>query len=410
MAVEVLIPKWGLTMEEGLIAQWLKHEGEHVEKGEPILEVETDKIINEVEAPESGILARILYPAGSTVPVSQVIAIITAPGEPVPEIVIPGQAVSETAAPAEAALETPIPPAPPAPAPEGRVRANPVAKKLAKAHGLDLTTIQGSGRNGTITKADVERALAAPSPSPAPAPAESKAGEELVKHDRIRLLIARNTTRSIQTIPHVTTWHEVNMASVLAHRKWHKKEFAEAGVNLTLSAYLIKATVAGLKAVPEANSSWTDEGLIIKHYYNIGLAVALPGGGLVVPVIKDVEPMSLLDVARAINDLAERARESKFKLEELQEGTFTVSNYGTSGSRFQTPIISGGQAGILGTGAVQKRPVVVSQGHALEENRGDTLAILPMLTLAFSYDHRILDGALADPVCLAIKQALENWE
>ena len=120
--------------------------------------------------------------------------------------------------------------------------------------------------------------------------------------------------------------------------------------------------------------------------------------------------MSLLDVARAINDLAERARESKLKLEELQEGTFTVSNYGTSGSRFQTPIISGGQAGILGTGAVQKRPVVVSQGHALEENRGDTLAILPMLTLAFSYDHRILDGALADSACLAIKHALENWE
>ena len=410
MAVEIVMPKWGLSMQEGLIAQWLKHEGDEVEKGEIIVEVETEKITSGIEAPESGILARIFYPVGSTVLVSQIIAIITEPGEPVPEIVAPSDGVSEAHAPAESAIETPAQPALPAPAREGSVRAMPVARRMAKKHGLDLAAIQGSGPRGTISKSDVEKALVSASRSSAPASTELKPGEKLVKLNRIRLLTARNVARSFQTIPHVTTWHEVNMARVLAHRKAHKKEYAESGVNLTVTAYLIKATVAGLRAVPEANSTWTDDGLIIRHYYNIGMAVAIPGGGLIVPVIKGVEGMRLFEAARAVNDLSERAREKKLKLEELQEGTFTVSNYGTSGSRFQTPIINGAQAGILGTGAVQKRPLVVSQGHPLEENTGDYLAFLPMLTLALSYDHRILDGAMADAVCVAIKEALENWE
>jgi 2-oxoglutarate dehydrogenase E2 component (dihydrolipoamide succinyltransferase) len=231
-----------------------------------------------------------------------------------------------------------------------------------------------------------------------------------VPHSRNRLLTARATARAAQTIPHVTTWWDVNMATVLAHRKAHKDEFAAQGVNLTVTAYLLKATVAGLKAVPQANSTWTDEGLILKRTYNIGMAVALAGGGLIVPVIKNVDDLSLLGVARAVNEVAERGRAGKLRLDELQDGTLTVTNYGTSGSRFQTPIIVEGQAGILGAGAIEKRAVVVSQGSPLEANVGDYLAFLPMLTLGFSYDHRILDGATADAFCAAVKKELEGWK
>lgn len=168
--------------------------------------------------------------------------------------------------------------------------------------------------------------------------------------------------------------------------------------------------------MPAANSSWTDEGVIIKHYYNIGVAVALPAdpktglGGLIVPVIKNADDLSLIGVARAVNDVAQRARANNLKADELQGGTFTITNYGTSGSRFQTPVIAGGEAGILGVGAIGKRPVVVSNGHPLDPNVGDFLAFLPMLTLGFSYDHRILDGATADAFCAKVKEALEGWK
>ena len=352
------------------------------------------------------------------------------------------------------------PPATPQPLPGDLADAAPlVVRRLAAENNLNLRALAGDRPLSTLTKYDVLSAIAsreagkpmtvapralpdalptsapsvltpapavatpatpsAPAPAPAPeppapaplakSPVQLKPGEEFIPHSRNRLLTARVTARAAQTIPHVTTWWDVNMARVLAHRKAHKDEFAAAGVNLTVTTYLIKAAVAGLKAVPAANSAWTDEGLILKRYYNIGMAVALPGGGLIVPVIKNVDDLSLMGVARAVNDLAERARANKLKLEELQDCSFTVTNYGTSGSRFQTPIIVEGQAGILGVGAIEKRAVVVSQGHPLEANTGDYLAFLPMLTLGFSYDHRILDGATADAVCAAIKDVLENW-
>lgn len=261
---------------------------------------------------------------------------------------------------------------------------------------------------------------AAPQPAatsatpPAPVPTEMGAGEELVKHTRMRQLIARNTAQSAFSAPHVTTMWDVNMAAVLAHRKAHKNEFAAAGVNLTVTAYLVQAIVAGLKAVPAANASYTDEGVTLKRYYNIGLAVALPMdknglGGLIVPVIKHAEDLNLQGIARAVNELAEKARTNNLRPDDLQGGTFTLSNYGTSGSIFQTPVIVQPQAGILGVGAIEKRPVVVSQGHPLEANTGDYLAFLPMTTLGFSYDHRVLDGATADAFCAAVKSALENW-
>lgn len=246
------------------------------------------------------------------------------------------------------------------------------------------------------------------------APVEAGEGEELVEHTRMRQIIARNMRESAFTAPHVTTMWDVNMSAILAHRKAHKAEFEAQGVNLTVTAYLAMATVAALKAVPAANSKYTEEGLLIRRYINLGMAVALPQdeyglGGLIVPVIKNAGDLNLMGMARAVNDLANRARNNKLLPEDLQGGTFTLTNYGTSGSRFQTPIIAQGQAGILGVGAIEKRAVVISQGHPLEANTGDYLSFQPMTTLGFSYDHRVLDGASADVYCQAVKEALENW-
>lgn len=250
-------------------------------------------------------------------------------------------------------------------------------------------------------------------PEAKPAPSAG-AGEELVKHSRMRQAVARNTAASAFTAPHVTTMWDVNMAAVMAHRKANKNEFAAAGVNLTLTAYFVEAILAGLKAVPAANATWTDEGVIIKRYYNIGMAVALPQdqygmGGLIVPVIKHAGDLNLMGIARAVNELADKARKNQLRAEDLADGTFTISNYGTSGSRFQTPVIVQPQVGILGVGAIEKRPIVVSQGHPLEANTGDYLTFQPMTTLGFSYDHRVLDGATADAFCAAVKEALESY-
>lgn len=251
-------------------------------------------------------------------------------------------------------------------------------------------------------------------PAPAPAPAALKPGEELVKHSRMRAAVARNTAQSLFTAPHVTTMWDVDMSAVLAHRAAHKKEFAAAGVNLTLTAYFFAAAVAALRAVPAANATWTDEGVIIKRYYNIGMAVALPVdqygmGGLIVPVIRDAGGLNLQGLARAINETADKARAGQLTQNDLAEGTFTISNYGTSGSRFQTPVIVQPQVGILGVGAIEKRPVVVSAASPLEPNAGDSLSFRPMMTLGFSYDHRVLDGATADNFCAAVKKALEGY-
>ena len=251
-------------------------------------------------------------------------------------------------------------------------------------------------------------------PKEAAAPVQAGANEELVRHTRMRQAIARNTVQSWTTTPHVTTVWDVNMSAVINHRKAHKDEFAASGVNLTITAYFVEAIVAGLKAVPAANASYTDEGVLIKRYYNIGMAVALPQdeyglGGLIVPVIKNAGDLSLMGIARAVNELADRARKNQLRADDLADGTFTLTNYGTSGSTIQTPIIVQPQAGILGVGAIEKRAVVMSQGSPLEPSLGDAVAILPMTSLAFSYDHRVLDGATADAFCAVVKKALESY-
>ena len=289
------------------------------------------------------------------------------------------------------------------------------ATYLAPAGWNSAPAAPSSGGKQAPATAAPTTAGAAPKVAAAKAPAGAlQPGEELIKHTRMRAAIAKNTASSLFTAPHVTTMWDVDMSGVLAHRKAQKKEFAGAGVNLTVTAYFVAAIVEGLKAVPAANATWTDEGVIIKRTYNIGMAAALPMdqygmGGLIVPVIKNAGDLNLMGIAKQVNELADKARSGKLGQDDLADGTFTLSNYGTSGSRFQTPVIVQPQVGILGVGAVEKRPVIVSQGHPLEANSGDYMAWLPMTTLGFSYDHRVLDGATADAFCAAVKKALESW-
>jgi 2-oxoglutarate dehydrogenase E2 component (dihydrolipoamide succinyltransferase) len=287
------------------------------------------------------------------------------------------------------------------------------APPLAVPRAEQAASTTESKAEGVEKPADKETAPKA-QPKEAPAPTTAAANEELIKHTRMRQAIARNTTQSWTAVPHVTTVWDVDMSAVINHRKAHKNEFAAAGVNLTITAYFIEAIVAGVKAVPAANASYTDEGVLIKRYYNIGMAVALPQdpnglGGLIVPVIKNAGDLSLMGVARAVNELADKARKNQLRADDLADGTMTLTNYGTSGSRLQTPIIIQPQSGILGVGAIEKRPVVVSAGSPLEPSLGDSLAFLPMTTLSFSYDHRVLDGATADAFCAAVKKALESY-
>jgi 2-oxoglutarate dehydrogenase E2 component (dihydrolipoamide succinyltransferase) len=285
-----------------------------------------------------------------------------------------------------------------------------------------LQDVPGTGLNGRITKKDVLKfietgeqrvksdqvsavSVQPASRTPHVAPAVALAvGDQLIKHSVIRKQIAEHMLTSKHTSPHVLTVMEVNMSRVVAHRKANKEAFAKDGVNLTFTAYFMQAIVAGLKAYPNVNSSWTDEGLLIHPNINVGMAASLGEEGLIVPVIKGADGLSLLGMARAVNDLANRARSKKLTPDDVRGGTFTLTNHGISGSLFAFPVINQPQCGILGVGAMQKRVVVVTDADG-----NDSIAIHPMVYLSFVFDHRILDGASADWFLMKVKETLENW-
>jgi 2-oxoisovalerate dehydrogenase E2 component (dihydrolipoyl transacylase) len=293
---------------------------------------------------------------------------------------------------------------------------SPVVARMAAEFNIDLSKIEGSGAGGRITKKDVQDYLQS-QPAPASAavptavpatptistPAPTLQPGEIVHLDTMRRKIAEHMVMSKRTSPHVTTVMEVDLSRVVAHREANKDAFARDGARLTFTAYFVAATVAGLKAYPLANSSWTEEGILLQRAINIGMATALGEAGLIVPVIHNADGLSLLGVARAVNDLAERARSKQLKPDEVQGGTFTITNHGTSGSLFATPIINQPQCGILGVGAIQKRVVVVTT------NGADSIAIRPMVYLSFTFDHRILDGASADAFLGKVVEFLQNW-
>ncbi|TAK11835.1 MAG: 2-oxo acid dehydrogenase subunit E2 [Anaerolineae bacterium] len=310
---------------------------------------------------------------------------------------------------------------PPAPAKGARASfISPAVARLAGEHALDLARITGTGLEGRITKKDIERVVAsggvdplgAPAAAPvsvspsAPAvlPASPAAGQPVpgtvMKLDTMRKSIAKHMVESKHTSPHVTTIMEADLTAISKHRAQNKELFARDGANLTFTVYFVSAVVAALKAYPILNSSWTEEGIAIHKDINIGMAAALEGGGLIVPVIKQADGLSLLGIARAVNDLAERARAKKLNPDEVRGGTFTITNHGTSGSLFATPIINQPQCGILGVGMIQKRAVVIN----------DAIAIRPMAYMGLTFDHRMLDGAVADYFLGTVKKTLEEWK
>ncbi len=434
MATAVVMPKLGESVVEGTVARWLKAPGEAVAKLEPLLEISTDKIDTEVPAPAGGVLLAIEVQDGRTVAAGTVLGYIGAAGEepPVGERGLGnGAAERGEAAPAaqkEAASVGKEKPAQAAQSEEkagGRGFVSPVVARMAAEHQLDLAQVAGTGMGGRVTKKDVEAFLARQAepreaetdeerkPAPAAAPAGAPPGavgpdEVLQPLTAMRRAIAQHMVLSKQTSPHVTTIFEADMTAVVRHREAHKARYADKGIHLTYTPYFVAAAAAALKAVPQANSRYTAEGIVLRRRIHICVAVAVEQG-LLTPVVRDADEKNLQGLARAVNDLAERGRGGKLLPDELAGGTFTVTNHGTGGSLIGTPIINPPQAGMLGVGAIVKRPVVRSATASLLPNADDAIVIRPMCYLSLTFDHRILDGAGADAFLAVVKESLESW-
>jgi pyruvate/2-oxoglutarate dehydrogenase complex dihydrolipoamide acyltransferase (E2) component len=445
MITKITMPQLGESVVEGTVAKWLKKEGESISEYESLLEVDTDKVNSEIPSPASGTVLKIVVSEGTTVRAGTVLAYIGQPGEAIPEGEQPatGHGAPAVLSPAAPAASQSAAQAAPAQSRDlGFV--SPVVARLAKDKNVDLYKVKGGGEGGRITKQDVlayleglmvrppempgvdttatvpeapawetpgdgdlfrptelTMAVEAPKPAAPPAPARAVPLEgKLIPHSVIRKRIAEHMVFSTHTAPHVTTVMEVEMSRISAHREANKPVYAQDGAHLTYTAYFVTAAAAALKAFPLVNSSWTDEGVLVHPAVNIGMAVSLGEEGLIVPVIKQADNLSLLGIVRAVNDLAARARSHRLKPEEVQGGTFSITNHGMSRSLFATPIINQPQAAILGVGAIQKRAVVIN----------DAIAIRPMVYLSLTFDHRILDGDSADAFLGRIADVLEGWK
>jgi 2-oxoisovalerate dehydrogenase E2 component (dihydrolipoyl transacylase) len=407
MATKVLVPLLGEGVEEVTVTKWLKKEGDTVKELEPLLEVNTDKVDTEIPAPASGTVLKIVAQEGLPAKVGEVLAFIGKPGEVVDSGPLPVDSNKPT--PKLTSTNTNQPSTASRQPPREIGFISPVVARIAAEHGVDLSQVQGTGLNGRITKNDVlayveggkfkgEGQKVQPVTFQ-PSNLKPVEGDQLIKHTAIRKQIAEHMVLSKHTSPHVLTVMEADMSKVVAHRNANKDVFARDGINLTYTAYFIMAIVAGLKQYPLVNSSWTDEGILVHKAVNIGMATSLGEEGLIVPVIKGADNLSLLAMARTVNDLASRARAKKLQPDEVKGGTFTLTNHGISGSLFAFPVINQPQTGILGVGAMQKRVVVIN----------DAIAIRPMIYLSFVFDHRILDGASADWFLMKVKETLENW-
>ena len=424
MPTKVIMPQLGESVVEGTVTRWLKAEGDSVEEFEALLEVNTDKVDTEIPAPASGKLLKLYVREGTTVGAGTLLAVIGQQGEAVPEAEAVSSDIGSGGAASVALASPPGAMQEPAKADLGFI--SPVVARLAREHNLDLRQVRGTGTAGRITKKDVlthlESRPAAPWESPslgelfrpteeifgaASDPGGPAAGE-VVQLDAVRRAIAEHMVRSKATSPHVTTVMEADMRRVVAHRQAHREAFAREGVNLTYTAYFAAACVSGLRAVPMVNASWTEQGIRLHPQIHLGIAVSLGEQGLIVPVIKDAGQKSLLGLAQALGDLAGRARARKLQPDEVQGGTFTITNHGVSGSLFATPIINQPQTGILGVGALQKRVVAVESRDAAGTVT-DSIAIRPMVYLTLTFDHRILDGALADAFLGKVVETLQTW-
>ena len=487
-AVDVVMPQMGVSVSEGTITKWLKQEGETVEADEPLLEISTDKVDTEVPSPGSGVVTQILVQEGQTVEVGTKLAVIGGEaGGAEPEAAPPAEPATQPAADEAAAASTAespqstAPAAPeqapePAPAPaaapqppaapagngqqDGKSFVSPVVARIASEHGVDVSSVAGSGRGGRVTKKDILNFIesggapaeapaeapaqepapapapepqpapaaeapapaqapapaeapapkAAPAPPPAPAPAAAQAeaavGEQFEPMTAMRRGIADHMRRSLDTSAHVTSAIEVDMSRVVAVREKLKPEYQKTyGVNPTYLIFITRAVVETLKNYPWINGEIRGDQIVTRSYVNLGFAVELADGkGLIVPVVKHTEGLNLLGIAQAVTDIAERARNKQLTPDEVQGGTFTITNPGGYGTFHGTPVISQPQAAILGTYALVKRPWVVQ-----DELGKDVIAIRPMMNLTLTYDHRLVDGALAGRFLQELKQKLETW-
>jgi pyruvate dehydrogenase E2 component (dihydrolipoamide acetyltransferase) len=460
-AVDVVMPQMGVSVSEGTITKWAKSEGETIEADETLLEISTDKVDTEVPSPASGVLKQIIAQEGETVAVGTKIAVIAPEGvevEEAPEEAPPepatAEAAEETAAAAGAEGETataekvegaeeaeeappPAPAAEAAPPPddgdgrkEGRF-VSPVVARIAAEHDVDVSQVEGTGRAGRVTKKDIlayvesgapakaPEAPAKPAPAepatapapkaeaPPPAAAEPQPGEHVEAMTAMRKGIAEHMRRSLDTGAHVTSAIEVDMSKIAAIRQKLKKEYTDSyGVNPTYLAFVARAAVETLKDYPWVNGEIRGESIVTRSFVNLAFAVELADGkGLIVPVVKNAETLNLLGMAKAIADLAERAREKKLLPDDVQGGTFTITNPGGYGTFHGTPIISQPQSAILGTYAVVKRPWVVQ-----DEMGEDVIAIRSIANITLTYDHRLVDGALAGRFLRDLRERLQTWD
>jgi len=420
---QIKMPQLGESVTEGTVEKWLKSEGDMVKRDEPLVEVVTDKVNAEIPSPFEGKLVKISASEGETVRVGAVIGQIEVAGsgsspassEPAKQPAAPHPEVPAAPAPRPGAPAAA--PAAPAPAESGgdgsndRARLSPAVRKLAGEHGIDATALKGTGMGGRVTRDDVlaaveggDAAAAAKAPAPAapsaPRPARvDGAREELVKLSSMRKAIAEHMVRSLATSPHAWTMQEVDVTNLVRYREAEKEGFrSRHGVPLTYLPFVVQIVCDAIKQFPWLNSTWSDDGVVLKNYINMGIAVSIPDG-LIVPVLKDADQRGFTDLVRSLNDLADRARTKQLKPEDVQAGTFTLNNTGATGSVASQPIINQPQAAILTTESILRRPVVI----------GDGIAVRHMMNMCLSFDHRIIDGMMAGQFLNTIKKGLEEW-
>lgn len=413
MAIAVTMPQMGESVVEGTVARWLKAPGDRVTKLEPLLEINTDKIDTEVPCPADGTLLAVLVEAGRTVRAGTVLGYVGRPGE---QAVAAEVAVASAMATPVAATDQSAPQDSPVNRPAGRSFVSPVVAKLVAEHGVDPAQVPGTGMHGRVTKQDVLRFVQARSQAPEPVAsspvAEPAADEVWQPLTTMRRAIAEHMVQSKRTSPHVTTVFEVDMTAVVRHREAHKEEYARRGVRLTYTPYFVAAAAQALTVVPAMNARYHAAGeqsaIVLCSRVHIGVAVSVDNG-LIVPVIRDADERTLAGLARAVYEAAEQARRGDLTPDAVRGGTFTVTNHGVGGSLLGTPILNQPQAGILGVGAIVKRPVVRSAGVSLLPSADDAIVIRPMCYLSLTFDHRVLDGATADAFMTQVVNRLTNW-
>jgi pyruvate dehydrogenase E2 component (dihydrolipoyllysine-residue acetyltransferase) len=454
MSTNVMMPQMGESIAEGTIVRWIKRVGDAIDKDEPLFEISTDKVDAEIPSPGAGVLLEIKVKEGETVPVNSVVAVIGGAGEkaaaPAPAAAAGGAPPPPTASSAPDGSAAPPPDAAPKepmaargpvqqPEPQGpggpqgsrgprgpegpgspetlaelrRQRSSPLVRRIAKEHGIDITELNGTGISGRVTKKDIlahvesgsaraARVVQAPPLKPFEAPPAFKPGEDvrIEKMGVMRKKIAEHMVMSVHTSPHVYSAYEVDFGRIEKLRKAKKAEYEAAGAKLTYTAFIAKATVDTIRQFPFSNASLDGDNVVYKRDINLGIAVALESG-LIVPVIRNADERSMLGLSRAIQDLAHRARTKQLKPEEVQGGTFTITNPGIFGAVFGLPIISQPQVAILGVGSVDKRVVVVDD---------DMIAVRPMCYLTLGFDHRLIDGADAGRFLQALKDRLQGFD